>query len=306
MIKNRFFKNTLGLFAEVIVANQLNTDVGVTSLDTFRTLGVAGDIRAFFDDTNLPVAAGGTTNASNAARSYYYAWKTGDGTLKRTAPIPCATKSLKSVAYSAGTAPVTTATYGGTYATGQILHIRILETTGGILPYPVFEYEVPVPAAGINTAVASLATLINAESSKNSPVVTASAATNVLTLTGTTKTRSFKVVSTLETTVAQPVDASAIVIAETTKLAFPIGDIESVKELERYAAINAGAAEYTWNNTTKEDLGWPAANASAAVQYGFIIVTSDRKDWAVVDNVENRANVVIAVKSADVATIAAL
>lgn len=313
MLKNRFFKNTLGFFAELaIVAKKDTSNAGgaQATYQGFITTATAGDLWAYWEDTQAALAAGDTALAANVNRSFFYAWKQGDGSVKRSTPIAVKGLKYKSAAYNAGTAQVRTATFGGTYAAGQYLHVKVIETTGTHLPFPVYPYSVKIGAGGINQAVTDIAALINAESADNDPIITAGAAAAILTLTSKTKIRNFKIASFVETTGAQPTDDSAIVLAETVKQVYPIGDLASVKELDRYANENAGGVTYTDDMYTAEELGKPVSNIdnTGATQYGTVLVFSDRTETGGVMNpaVQNRAYIVIAIRTADVAGLVAL
>lgn len=266
----------------------------------------AGAIWAFWADTNLALFKGDTFNPANVGRKFYYAWKMADGTVKKSSDIPVATRKYDYKAYNAGTAQVSTCTFTGTFSLGQIIHFKIIETTGTQLPYPTYEYDVTIGSGGINAAVAALEALIDAEA--QSPFVTAGSSTNVLTITGSTKTRSFKMVAQLETTPAQPTDAAVFTMAYGTPIVHPIGDVVGIKELDTYAVNNSGGILYTPDTYNAEDLGLPASNLdeSGTTQYGILMVTSDRSEPGVMETAQKRAYMIIAVRTADVATLAAL
>jgi hypothetical protein len=308
MIKNRFFKTTMGLFAELaIVARYDISNAGAqqSTYDNFIANALAGSLGVYFSDTKAALAAGDTALAANKNRSIFYAWKQGDGGVKRSTDIPIAGLLYDSIVYNAGTAQVRAVTYGGTFYAGQTLHTKIIETTGTHLPFPTFQYEVKIGAGGINQAVTDLAAAINAEKADNDPVVTAAGAANVLTITSKSKVRNFRVVYFVEATTAQPNDDSNISQVETVKQVYPIGDVASLKELERYDILNDGGIEYTGGQFSAAEMGQPVSNLdlTGATTYGFLLVKSTRTEKGVVRDFSNQAYIVIAVKTADVATI---
>jgi hypothetical protein len=308
MIKNRFFKTTMGLFAELaIVARYDISNAGAqqSTYDNFIANALAGSLGVYFSDTKAALVAGNTALAANAGRSIFYAWKQGDGSVKRSTDIPISGLVYDSIVYNAGVAQVRAVTYAGTFYLGQTLHTKIIETTGTHLPFPTFQYEVKIGAGGINQAVTDLAAAINAEKADNDPVVTAAGAANVLTITSKSKVRNFRVVYFVEATTAQPNDDSNISQVETVKQVYPIGDVASLKELERYDILNDGGIEYTGGQFSAAEMGQPVSNLdlTGATTYGFLLVKSLRKEAGVVRNFENTAYIVIAVKTADVATI---
>lgn len=305
MIKNRFFKTTMGIFAEIAITG--TAAVTPTNLEVFESAGAVNTIAAFFEDgaKHPALVAGDTALAANQKRNFFYAWKDVNGVVKKSTPIPISGLSYSSIVYNAGTAQVSTATFGGTYAATQILQVRIIDTTGTNLPYPSYEYSSVIGAGGINAANTAIATAINAE--KLGKVVSASAATNVLTVTADNKTTSFKITTYVELSPSQNVDNSAAVIVTTVKSVAPVGDIASVQELYRYYLINQGAVEYgNGNQTNGADFGVPAQNITGTAQYGFIVVTSDRLERGDVHNFRKKAYIVIALATGAVATIAAL
>lgn len=310
MIKNRYFKTTMGIFAEIAItgtSDLSNVGAAQANLETFAASAANNTISAFWedDDKHTVLTAGSTALAANQKRLFFYAWKDANGIVKKSTPIPVSGLSYSSIAYNAGTAQVSTATFGGTFAATQILQVRIIDTTGTELPYPSFEYDAVIGAGGINAAVAAIAAKINAE--KTDRIVSATAATNVLTVTGLAKTTSFKITSYVEVSPSQLIDNSAITFATTTKAVAPVGDIASVQELYRYYLINSGAVEYgNGNQTNGADFGQPAQNITGTAQYGFLVVTSRREEWGEVKNFNEKAYIVIACATGSVATLAAL
>lgn len=312
MIKNRFFKSTLGYFAELAIVSALdasNTAAMQATLAAFVTTGVAGTLWVGWEDTLAAVAAGDTALAANAKRKFFYAWKQSDGTLKRTIGIPANNFAYQSVAWNAGTAQVRVATFAGTYNVGQTLYVKIIETTGTHLPYPTYHYEALIGSGGINQAVTDIKNAINAEAAANSPVATATSSTNVLTVTAVDKIRNFKIVTKVFETTAYPDDLSAVTQTE-TKQVYPIGDVASVKELAVYANIYQGGLNYAPEGTNLADYGQIASNLdeTGTTHYGFVLVTDIQTETGgVMEPAEKKkAYVLIAVKTADVATIVAL
>jgi len=210
-------------------------DADATASDNLKDFvdnALAGSIWAFWDDTKLALKAGDTLLPANLERKFFYAWKQGVATeYNKSTAIPVKSLVKDSVAYNAGTAQVMTITGTGTVAAGQRLQLTIIDTTGTQLPYPKFQYDTPIVST-IDAAFTAIAALINAELPGNVPIVTASAATNVLTVTAKTKLVTFKLAAFLETTTANPTDNSILTQATTAVAKAPIGDIASVTELQ--------------------------------------------------------------------------
>lgn len=301
MIQNRFHKTTPGIFAEVAVGGSFDT--AQATYAAFVLSAAAGALSAFWSDDKTAVAAGGTTDAANANRKFFFAWKQADGTVEKTTDIPAGNKRVSSVAYSEGANQVSTITYGGTIEVGQTIYAKILETTGTHLPFPSFIYEATV-TTDTAAAVAALAARINAE--KENPVVTAAASGNVLTLTGVANNRSFKQMGFIETTAAKPNDLSAVTLATTTKAAPSIGDAASIKEFENFGFLNTGGALYTPTNYNAEELGVISSNIAADGQYGFVLISSRRDERGAVRNYDGLVHTIIIVPTDDVAAVAGL
>ncbi len=280
------------------------------NIEDFVNNALAGSIWAFWDDTKLALQAGDTFNAANKDRKFFYAWKQGVATeYHKSTAIPVATRKYDSVVYNAGTAQVSTITGGGTFSSGQIYHVRILNTTPTQLPYPSFDYQATIGSGGINQATTDIAALINAEALGNDPIVTAGAGTNVLTITGKDKFSTFKAIAYVEVTTAQPTDATAITLATTTKQKAPIGDPASVTELQQYFLDNNGGVNYPPEGTKQSEFNAVTTNVgtNSVTQFGFLLVKSERTEAGAVRNYSNLvANILIAIKSTDVATLAAL
>lgn len=279
--------------------------VAADNHEDFVASGTAGTIWAFWDDTAKQTAlvAGDTTNPANINRKFFYAWKDADGTPKKSTSIPIREMAYSQVAYSAGVAQVTALTFAGTYSATQIVHIRIIDTTATQTPYASYDYSEVIGSGGINTATTNLAAKINAE--KNEPIATAGASTNVLTITASTKYRTFKVVTFVELSPTQLLDASAPT-QTTTKNVQPIGTSADVAELYKYYVMNSGGTVYAGEGVNASEFGLPSSNVVTGTQYGFLLVTSKRNEDGAVRNYSNKAYILIAVVTGDVAKLAAL
>lgn len=315
MTKNRFFKNTLGVQAEAIIAQFIdNSSPGEQpSHALFVANALAGAIAVFFSDTNLGVPAGGTSNAANANRSYFYAWKQADGTAYRSTDIPCL-PTYKQVSYSAGTKQVSTVTIGGTVSTTQQLTIRITDTTPQATPYPTYEYTETV-TVDVPTTLAAIAADINAEQLE--PIVTAVAAGSVLTVTGiypnatNTLPRTFTLSGFLSTSGSQVNDLSTFTFATTTAAVAPVGTYNDVKEFEEYFIEQNGGVLYAQPGTKASEFQTVGTTASSnvvlGINYGYLIVTATKNvyDNGATRGYTNKAYVIIALPTASVATLAA-
>lgn len=302
--------STFTVAGAVTFAGGLDADATASDkIEDFVNNALGGSIWAFWNDTNLALKAGDTNLATNKNRAFYYAWKQADATIMhRSAAIPVNDFKYNSTTYNAGTVEIMTAAYTGTYSVGQILHLRIINTTPEQLPYASYDYAVTIGSGGINQAVTDLATAINAEASANTPIATAGGSTSTLTVTGILKSTTFKLASYLEVTTAQPSDLSVITFATTQKGKDAIGTVASVRELEQYSKVNRGGVNYGTNMVNADEFGDISTNigTNGVTQFGFLLVTSNRTETGVVRNYANKAYILVAIKSTDVATLAAL
>jgi hypothetical protein len=316
MRKNRFFKDTIGVPCEAIVAQLFDISDSPSgaqeSHQAFVENAPAGAIAAYWDDTNLEVATGGTALAANANRKFFYAWKDADGEARRSQPIPTRGLTYKQVSYNAGTADVFTVTYGGTIAVSQWIHVRIQDTTATILPYPHWAYSAKVTST-VAAAVTALAAAINAETHDDA-FVTASGDGTTLTVTSGNSQRNIKVTAYIETSASEDTDASSITITHTTKATAPVGTLADVQEFEKYSNIGQGGINYTNTQagTSAEEFGQLASNAvnnsTTSGQYGYLIVSAEKSEYTQgsTRSYPAKAYVIIAVRKNDVVLMAAL
>jgi hypothetical protein len=265
----------------------------------------AGDLAAYWEDDGTAVTYGSTSNPANSKRKYFYAWKQADGTSKVSTSLEAGRISNKtSIPYFAGQSDVWTVTLGGTISIGQTVILRIIDTTSTIIPYPNWSFEV-ISTGVLNTDATNLRAQINAETIDKVFVASGSGANVVITFTDTSRT--FKVLIAVETTFNEPVNEEVNVIVHTTPAKAPIGTYADIKELEKYFLVQQGSPLYTGQgNVNLEELGLPASNVDAAITYGIFILKSWRFEKGEVKNFEQPLYVIIALPTADLATIAGL
>lgn len=296
----------VGTFAGGVNADAAASD----NYEDFVANSNAGTIWAFWDDLTsgkqLALAAGDTKKPANINKKFFYAWKDANGYTKRTSSIPVLGLSYDSVAYNAGQAQISKVQYGGTIEAGQLLHIKIIDTTSTQVPYPSYQYNVPF-ATDIATTCTALAALINAETEDK--MVTASASSDTITITGVYKNRTFSLAAFIEVTPAKPTDNSAITFptSGTQKAIAPVGDLAGVKELEKYYILYGGGINYTPAGTNLEE--WQdstGSNVGTTAQWGFLLVKSNKVQEGIVHNHTAKAHVLVIVPTGSQTTLAAL
>jgi hypothetical protein len=309
-VRNRVWKSTIGIPAEIVIAQTL--DVARADYFAFVASAAGGAVGVFWDDkAQLAVADGDAALPANANRKIFYGYKTADGLPMRTTGIPVRNLKIDSVAYNAGRAEIWTVAYTGTISVGQIIQLVISDTTSTEVPYPRWEYAAVVSST-ITAAVADLAAQINAE--KNEPRFTATASTGTLTITAADPQgnpvgkyafqTTLKPSSYIEVTAAQPTDASIITFARTQTAIAPIGTYADVKEFENYFLVMAGSPLYTADGTYNlQELGLPASNVVSTITYGYGVIKSWKEERGETRNYADRATVIIALPTASVAAL---
>ncbi len=271
----------------------------------------AGTIWAFWDGPNAAgklaaLVAGDTKNPANANKKFFYGYKDSAGVAHKTTAIPVKGLKYDALAYAAGQVGIKKVTYGGTIPNGQILHVRITETTATQVPYPSWSYEAVVAGGTVNSAVTALAAAINAET--EAPIVSASDTTDTLTVTGLYKNRTFKLSAYIEVSPAQPDDNSAISFPTggTQNAIAPIGDLETVQELEKHSIINQGGINYAPEGTNVSEFQTSSSNIGSTTQFGIVLVTAPREEAGVVRKHTSLTYVIIAVPTGSQTALAAL
>lgn len=304
MLKNRWFKNTLGVAAECIIAQALdtsNTSAPQATFDAFVTTAPAGSISVFWTDTKGLVANSSSNAAANQNRTLFYAWKQADGTVMVSTPIPAVLK-YTSVAYNAGQPDILSGAFGGTISVGQTINVSILETTAVAIPFPKYQYNAKVKDTVAN-ALLDIATQINNE--KADRVASASSSGTTLTITGLFNNRTIKAIASIDVTVAQPTDASAIVWTVTQKAVAPVGTTADVKEFENYFLVQNGAILRADDMVLVSEFQTQASNVVSGINYGYLIVTSNKSEKGEVKNFNHKSYVIIAAPAAAISALAA-
>jgi hypothetical protein len=302
---------TFTSFADATFAGGVNADAAAADdWEAFVASSNAGTIWAFWEDLNSggrheALVVGDTANPANAGRKFFYGWKDSAGNAKCSIAIPVAGLKYDSIAYNAGTLQISKVKYGGTYAAGQIIHVRITETTPLQTPYPSWDYDTPYVDT-IDNAVIALAALVNAE--LESPVATATVSTDTLILTGVDRTRTFKATAYIETIPTQPTDASAITYptSGTAVAKAAIGDVAQITELQQYQIIHGGGINYATDMTNVSEWQTTNSNIGSTTEWGTLIVSAYKIEAGVVRDHTSRPYVIIAVPTGVEATLATL
>lgn len=298
--------STFTAFADATFAGGVDADAAAADdLEAFVTSSNAGTMWAFWEDTKTGLVTGDTKKASNLNRKFFYAWKDADGKTHTTTAIPVMGLRYDSAAYNAGQVQISKIKYAGTVSATQIVHIKIMDTSATHMPYPHWEYD-QVFTTDIATTLTALAAKIAAETDE--PIVTASASSDEITVTGLYKNRTFKVTGFIEVTATAATDASAISFptSGTQPAKAPIGDADFIEELAEYYNIYNGGINYAPEGTKISEWQTGNDNTSATSQWGILMVSSAKEEDGIVRNHTAKAYVIVAVPTASVAALAAL
>jgi len=283
-------------------------DGPAATLANFVDNAPANTLGIYWDDTKKAVAPGATSLYANARRKFFYAWKTAQGNTKTTSPITAGSREYRSIPYFAGQVDVWTITVTGTVTAGQLIHIKIIDTTAANIPNPNWEYVV-TSSGTIATDLTALAALINAE--QQEPVASAGASGGVLTITGLFNSRQIKVGYLLEP-VGSPTtnigtDQTSVAFAQTQKSIAEVGTTADVKEFEDYMKYQMGIMKYVREGYTADELNNYTTSVDGSTQYGYIQVSSFKEEThksSAVTNMKNRHWIFIAIASNQLNAIA--
>lgn len=280
--KHKYWKSTLGVFADVLIAKQVDYSgtgaaLGVTDFPTFVSTAVEGEFAFFNADTNalLPSAAVGST-------TWIYGAVKRDGYVETTRKFRLSNATAKRVVYAAAVAQLSKAAFTGTAVAGEYYSVKVLETTPGYQPFPSWEYGVVVKTAEtLAQAAQRIVDLINDKTNvinKNTDsIVTATLAGTTISLTASTAGITFRLAFSAQA--ISTVAATATYTGAGTANAFwGNGTYDQIAELEFEANVYKGLTTQYPNQSfpaRPEDFGEPTKFATAGVQYNVYIVTSE-------------------------------
>jgi hypothetical protein len=273
MAKTRYYRNTLGLLAEVIVS----ADVA---------LSADANYAAFVADDANEGAIGifnATTNALQTAAlaegdRYFIAQKKDAGTAK-TSILTYRKASIKKIAYTAPVKQVSTVTFNSAYVPARFdeLVVSVIETTPGNQPFPRWSYSVQANLAESRAALlARLVVIINDPNGLNNSdqgaVVAATLTGDVLTLTALFQGSSFRIALQ-----EKAFDYASAVV--TTSFKQGSGYPDHVKELELHGNISDGnTTQYPNQNATNEEFGTPTKFAAPNATYDLYQIDTIREE----------------------------
>jgi hypothetical protein len=307
--KTKYWKSTLGIFADVLIAKQVDYSgtgaaTGVTDFPTFVSTAAEGEF-AFFNADTLALIAG-TTSGSPAAvtavgsTTWIFGALKRDGAVEKTGRFRLSSYTATRIPYAAAVAQVSTAAFSGTPTAGKYYSVKVIETTPGYQPFPSWEYGVTIKTGeSMATALGRIRDLINDKTNvvnkDTDSIVTATLSSTTLTITATTGGPTFRLAFSYDA-----LNDGSAVAAYTTNAFWGNGTYAQVAELEKEANVYKGVTtQYPMQGANPEDFGQPTAFATSGVQYSTYIITGVATELSPtpVDQHQQPRNILLAIPS---------
>lgn len=269
MIKNRYFKTTVGVAFEFVVGDNLTTAGSVTAITMKDVVASSAQGNVYvFRNTGGPTGPYQVIINTALASTYnkqeiFFSYVTGQNAagkweIKNTSPLIKESITAELIAYAAPTLQVANVTNAGqgVVSTQQELSFRIIETTPGQVPLPIWDY-VERLTLGEAQAWTNIATKINL--GKEDEFFTAVAAADGITITSTDSTRHFRLTAVILPTAADNTDTGVYYNYTVTTPAFAgNGTLAMVKEMFKEGNVKRGVGHYyPQEGTTAEEFGLP-------------------------------------------------
>lgn len=282
--KHKYWKSTLGVFADVLIAKQVDySGTGASSVATlsdFVANAAEGEF-AFFNADTLAVISGapvsGSVPAVGSNVKIFGAVKR-DGAVEKTNTFTTSAFEAKRVPYAAAVAQASKATFTGTPTVGNYYSVKVIETTPGYQPFPSWEYGVTATTGeSLASVLTRLVALVNDGTNvinKNSdPIVTATLSSTTVTFTAKQAGITFRLAFSAAS--INDIAAAAVYTGSGTASAFwGNGTYDQVAELEFESNTYKGVTtQYPNQGARPEDFGQPTAFAAPGVQYNVYILT---------------------------------
>jgi hypothetical protein len=194
------------------------------------------------------------------------------------------THIAKRTAYAAAVAQLSKATLAGTVVVGKEYGVKVIETTPGYQPFPSWSYTVVAKTGDTQTTLAAaIVALINDTTNlinkDSDPIVTATNAAGVISLTAKDVNTTFRIAFTADA-IADLAATATYTGAGTASSFIGSGTPASIIELEKVGNILKGVTTNIGSPTgaTPSDFGAPTAFASTANQYSLYFFTGEKTE----------------------------
>lgn len=314
MITNRYFKTTIGVAFELVIASVAKVLADYATFTLFQAAAVKGWYMAFYNDgTRLGPKAltfGTVLTAAQKKLPITFAYCDVAGEVISTTPLIGETIRAEVVLYKAPSLLDATLTLtSGTPLLTQEFVFKVIETTPGALPLPVWDYTsvFRVSAAASYTEIVAS---INA--AKQGEFFTAVAVAGGIQVISTDKNRHFKLAMDVIPSKAATYDDTTWSTVVNTVAFAGSGTFDQLKALELESWVKRGIGHlYPNAGTNPSDFGLPNSMADfvgGAATCDIVCLTGTRFDKSPTPNgIQNRPDYVfIAVPSGQGAAIAAV
>lgn len=275
--KNRFYKNTLGVDAQVLVSKGVEYTDDATFV-LFCANAVEGEMGIFKTSDNTAY----TGLAAAAAGTEVFVALKRDGAIERSLPFVVGTASVTKQVYVAPVKHVITVTTTAptAVAKGDYVEIGIIETTPGMQPFPTFNYGLEAKAGETwAQLITRLVALINdttsvANRDRTLLVTAAVVTTDDITLTSIDYNTHFVVA-------LRGVLADQATAAVTTQFKIGSGTPEQALLAEQAGDIRKGVTtNYPGNDALPEEFGKPTSFVGSTDQFEVIVIKHFTTDVA--------------------------
>lgn len=279
-IKNRYFKTTQGVPYEFAAGKQYAAG-GIATFQNFIDNGIALDLAVFYVDPNnhlqpTRIPEGAALPAAAAKAPVFFSFieslnGNSEGLTVSTTPLIGETIKAELVAYAAPTNQVSSLLKaGGTIVAGQELTFKVVETTPGNQPLPVWEYtEIITTEAATWTKIQDR---INAK--LEGEFFTANDQATGIIITSTDPNRHFRLVAVVNPTKVAPTEQGvSFTYTLTTPSSEGSGTLAQVLSLQTEAHVRRGIGHfYTNGGVLPSEFGLPYDVVTAAATANWDIV----------------------------------
>lgn len=288
MIANRFYKTTIGVPFELVEGLQASLGGSRTTFKTFLdTSPVLGDYNAFVVDgtkLNKSLTMGTAITAAQKKFPVYFSYLKavtgGVGEAINTTPVLGESIRVESVPYRAPAfQSAEVALTAGTPQITQQISFKIIETTPGNTPLPVWDYDKLITIDS-DTALAAIVAAINADADNDN--WTASTVTNGIRIVSRDVTRHFRLAITTITSQAQPLDDTTWTYTLNTAASAGSGTVAHLRQLEYESNVKRGiTAQYPEAGYRESDFGivvsmLDAIIAAGTTTFDLVVITGTK------------------------------
>lgn len=283
MIQNRFYKTTVGVPFELAIGTEAALPA-VTTLQEFIDTPVLGAYGIFLNDKHKTAVGVGTAlSAAQLKQEIFFAYIKeivgGKGVIVSTTPI--AANTIRA-SYAPYRAPAfqdgTIAKVAGAILVTQEICFRVIETTAGNTPMPVYDFN-EIVVTDVATALGKIASRANAD--KDNDWFTVTVAGEGLKVVSKDANRHFRLAIYVAPSRQQPIDNASFAYVETTGAFAGSGTLAQVQNLEFESDVKRGiTTQYPGAGYTASDFGEVIriSDLSTSKNFDVVVVTAVKSE----------------------------